>query len=317
MNPASKGGKSKRKFKDIFEALDAKNMCYDYKMTSNLDDAYKFSVEANKNKYGIIVAVGGDGTINRVINGFYDDSGKKISNAKLGVIYTGTSPDFCKSYQIPLTIDKAVDTLLSGKSKIIQIGKIKHCPSFYDEFDGRPLSDYNGTAKVSFFACCANIGIGPVLAKTANEGIRKAAGDKAGTFISLIKSLLNYESSEFTIRIGKKEEVIKNVYNISVGITPFIASGIKIKTDLRFSDRQFYNLIIKNIRLYNWAGIFKKIYSGQKIINDNYTTLKYAGCIEVYGCSKNPELEFDGDSNGFLPCEIKIAHDSLEVLIDV
>ncbi len=317
MNPASNGGKSEKKFKEIFKILDEKNISYDYKATSNPDDAYEFSIEANKNKYDVIVSVGGDGTINRVINGFYDDSGRRISNARFGVIYTGTSPDFCKSYHIPLKTEKAVNALLSGKSKMIQIGKITHCPHFNEDLDGRSLSDYNGPIKVSFFACCANIGIGPALARNANQGIRKAVGDKAGTFISLIKALLNYNPSKFTILLDDKEEIIKSVNNISIGITPFIASGIKVKNDLCCPDRRFYNLAIKNIRFFNWPGIFKKIYSGKKIIDDHHITLKYAKCIRVYGCSKNPELEFDGDPNGFLPCEVETAHDPLEVLIGV
>ena len=86
-------------------------------MTECLHDAYLLSKNANNEGYDVIVAVGGDGTINKVLNGFYDDQGKRISRSRFAVIYTGTSPDFCKSYGIPLDIERAVNFIIRGHSK--------------------------------------------------------------------------------------------------------------------------------------------------------------------------------------------------------
>jgi len=71
MNPGSRGGKSRKKFNRIFQLLDQANVSYEYKITNSIIDAYSYSVEANRKDYDIIVAVGGDGTINAVLNGFY------------------------------------------------------------------------------------------------------------------------------------------------------------------------------------------------------------------------------------------------------
>ena len=68
--------------------------------------------------------MGGDGTINSVLNGFFDDKGNRISDSRMGVIYTGTSPDFCKSYNIPLNLDETVDTLVAQKCRKIKVGKV-------------------------------------------------------------------------------------------------------------------------------------------------------------------------------------------------
>mgnify|MGYP001492491668 CR=1 FL=1 len=305
LNPASGGGKSRHKLKRIFDILDRKNINYEYKLTSSLEDAYILSLQANQKGYDVIVAVGGDGTINRVLNGFYNASGRRISSAKFAVIHTGTSPDFCKSYNFPLKIDQAVNVLFTGKSKKIQIGKITYtCLN-------------NENIKTSYFACCANIGLGASLARSANSGIRKYTGDYTGTFLALIKTLLNYKACNFTVSFDGQKQVMERVYNIAVGKTTYIASGIKVKNDLSSGDSRFYNLIVRNMRFTDWPGVVRKVYSGKEFVNSDIISLQYAKVIEVYGSSKHPELEFDGDPGGYLPCLIEVAQDPLDLICEV
>jgi len=124
MNPGSHSGRSGKTFKKIFELLDDTGINYQYRITESIEDACNSSVEANQKNYDTIIAVGGDGTINAVLNGFYEASGKRISKAKFGVIYTGTSPDFCKSYNIPTDLSSAVEVIIAEHSEKILTGKV-------------------------------------------------------------------------------------------------------------------------------------------------------------------------------------------------
>jgi len=313
MNPGSGGG-CREKVKNILALFHKNKLEFDYKITDTLEDAYTLSVEGNKDGYDVIVAVGGDGTINRVINGFYNFSGRRISNAKLGVIHTGTSPDLCKSYNIPIDIEQAHNTILVGKSQKISIGQITYAGVYDKELVGQRLSKQNEQVQTSYFACCANIGLGSSVARNANNGIRHYMGDSLGTFVSLIRTLIKYNPGNFTVSIdGQKQELLK-VYNISAGKTTFIASGIKVKNQLTLEDNRFYTLIIKELGLADWARVIKKIYSGKRFVNSNTMSLQYASSFEVYGNSKNSELEFDGDPRGFLPCIIETAQDPLDLI---
>lgn len=314
MNPGSKGGTSLSKFKKIKDIFDKENVYYDFKTTSSLDDAYEFSAEGNKQGYDVIIAVGGDGTINRVINGFFDENGNKIGKSKLGVIYTGTSPDFCKSYSIPLDIRKAVYVILKNKSIQIDIGKIKMCREFDHSLEQRSINESNN-AFTQYFACCMNIGIGPTLARYANSGIRKKLGDLLGTFLSLLKTLKYYKPSNFIIIKDGNIDICSNTYNISIGKTFHIASGIKVKNNLRQGDKKFYYLTIQNVRLSNLINVLKRIYSGKEIKNDDVVSLNYCEQIEIYGNNMCFEIEFDGDTIGFLPCRVELADDKLDVIV--
>jgi len=268
MNPGSKGGKSEKKFNLIhrlFEGYDCS-----YAITKTLDDAYLLSVKANAEGFEAIIAVGGDGTINRVLNGFYDNQGKRTSAANFGVIYTGTSPDFCKTYNIPIDTEKAVQIILNGKIREIDVGKI--------EF----------TDGVRYFGCCANIGLGATLANNANGGIRKVLGDTLGTFFALVKTLIQYKPINFSVN-GKE---LKHVYNLSAGKTYYVASGLKIAHELKSNDGRFYLLPLHGRVIQN----IYKLYTGKPMKN-----IEYACKIEIKGEGK---VEFDGDEGGKLPCII-------------
>jgi diacylglycerol kinase family enzyme len=314
MNPGSKGGKSKKRFELIFNLLKDAGINYDYKITTCLNDAYTGSQLANKNKYDVIVAVGGDGTINKVINGFFDASGKRISTAVLGIIYTGTSPDFCKSYGIPLKIKDSVESLLRGNTLKITIGKISCSDKWNDVYDAQSIENLSDS-KTIYFGCCANIGLGAALARRSNSGIRKYLGDFSGTFLSLIVTIISFKSATCSCRFEGKPERITNLYNLSVGITPFIASGIKVNNKLFPGEPKFYSLITRKLNLINLPGVIQRIYSGKPIENSSNLTLKYSKSVEVLGNINNPEIEADGDPVGFLPCKIVPAIDQLELVI--
>ena len=120
----------------------------------------------------VIVAVGGDGTINRVLNGFYDERGNRISDASLGVLHTGTSPDFCKSYSIPCQLDQALDHAFRRLPEK-DPGR-EDRPGAAARIRPSTRSPFRTTVvfHARYFACCANIGLGRPLpaVRTAESG---------------------------------------------------------------------------------------------------------------------------------------------------
>ncbi|MFC2152251.1 diacylglycerol/lipid kinase family protein [Bacteroidota bacterium] len=314
MNPGSKGGKSKKHFNKIFSAFNKAKFDFDFKYTSKLEDAYNFSVEANKETYDVIVAVGGDGTINSVLNGFFDLEGKLISNAKMAVIYTGTSPDFCKSYNIPRKLDEAIQTIINNYSKQIYIGKLLCSSDNNKNFNYSDISEIK-SPKLKYFGCCANIGLGATLARKANSGIRKYLGDTLGTFISLIGTLVVYKANDFIVKKDDAQNTISKLYNLSVGRTKFIASGIKISNKINYANQGFYCLTARKINTSNILSSINKVYSGKEFKNTDILSLDYCNTIEIFGNFKNPEIELDGDPIGYLPCKIEISTDKLNLIV--
>ena len=309
INPNSRGGKSAGLAQIAMKYLKRKKIKYDAVFITEFEDAYNFSVKANEENVRNIIAVGGDGTINKVINGFYDYNGKIKSDCQFGVIYTGTSPDFCKSYGIPTHIIKASDVIIKQNTIKIPIGKIDF------QREGALKKNSGDSVQSKYFACCANIGLGASLARKANSGIRSYAGDFLGTFISLLQILCTYRGTDYFVKIDNKPIELNNVYNLSVGISKYIASGIKVYKAECAPKSSFYLMKMANLRFRNCPRMLKRIYSGNEFPNSTFLSIDFAKKIEITNSSLNSEVEFDGDPAGRLPCSIEMANDKLPLLV--
>jgi len=301
INPRSKNGRSKKHFDRILNSCRDKKMEIEHVFASSYETIKEQSKLANSRQSDVVVAVGGDGTINAVLNGFYDEKGRRNSNSKLGVIYTGTSPDFCKSYNISLNHEEAIRSISKGSAKKIKPGKIN-------------LVTKNGTShrETRYFACCANAGIGAGVARDANH-IRKYAGDLGGTFVSLIKNLLSFSAKKIFLEIDRECLCIDKTVNISIGRTPYIASGIKINEKDILDQDLFYVLVASNLSLNNVPGLIRQIYSGN-IGNSSYLQLSEGKNIMLNSDEPEVEVEFDGDPAGYLPCIIGLADEEIELI---
>lgn len=303
INPGSRQNRAAKFIPDLFAELRKLKIDYAYKLTANLEDAQRFSMAANEQGYEVVVAMGGDGTINKVLNGFYDPQGKRISRAKFGVIHTGTSPDFCKSYGVPSQPDVALQTLLKGSTQEISVARIEY-------------SSLKGEPKTGYYACCASFGVGAKVAQRANSGVRKYLGDSLGTLGSILASLCKYRASDLELNCDGERLTIKNNFNTFIGKTRFIASGLKVEHDLASDDERLYLLSVKNLNWLNWIPAIQAVYSGKAGYDKEYLSLRYARSIEIFAGASNNDVEFDGDPQGFLPCKISIATDKLELIAD-
>ena len=299
MNPGSRSGRSRQAFDTIIRSIKQSGLDFDFKITKDLNDAVKLSRNANLDGYKTIVAVGGDGTINAVVNGFYNHAGHRLSDARFGVIYTGTSPDFNKSYKIPTDIEAAVKLILRGNVSPVPVGMIS-----FESPDNQ----------VRCFVCCANIGLGAKLAMMANSGIRKKLGDFWGTLLSLVHLLVHFKSFTLVQDENGNENQLSNLINISIGITPYIASGIKVP--LQFTNRreEFYKMTVQNLNLWRIIPLLRKVYSGKLFKNGIYLSLDYTRQIRL-SSPERVEVEADGDPVGYLPCSICFTKDDLNLIV--
>lgn len=308
INRWSRNGRSGKKSEKLISLLKKSEFRFDYEYTNSLEHAFELSRTANKEHYDGVVAVGGDGTINRVLNGFFDAEGRRISRAKMGAIHTGTSPDFCMSYGIPRSLEGAVAALAAARTLSIRVGMIG--PAIHPDGAGNKPS----SSSPKFFGCCANIGLGAAVARASNGGIRKYAGDRLGTLLSLLKTVLKYRPVTASLTIDGNTRTVSRIYNIAAGRTRFIASGIKVRHNLRPSESGLYVVTVRNLSLLNMIPVLAFLYAGKHIpAGLPYIALEYGSLIEV-SCDAGVETEFDGDPAGSGPCILTTAPDSLELI---
>lgn len=126
-NPTAKGNKARhfRHHLDEFAAGAA------LKQTAAMGDARKLATKAVEEGFEIIVAAGGDGTLNEVLNGIVD-APNGFERARLGVLPLGTVNVFAREVRIPLKLERAWETIRTGRETLVDLGVVD-----YQE-DGKP-----------------------------------------------------------------------------------------------------------------------------------------------------------------------------------
>src|SRR5690625_1494845 len=119
-NPTSGREHFKKEIATVLDRLEQAGYETSAHATKGSGDATKAAEIAVERKYDLIVIAGGDGTINEVIAGVAEADYRP----KIGIIPAGTTNDFARALSIPREVDKAVDIIVKGLKKKLDIGKV-------------------------------------------------------------------------------------------------------------------------------------------------------------------------------------------------
>jgi diacylglycerol kinase (ATP) len=119
-NPAARGEKAKR----FRRQLDAIGSQCAFKATAAPGDARRLAAEAVNDGFDLIVAAGGDGTVNEVLNGI-GGAPNGFDRARLGVLPLGTVNVFARELKIPLQVERAWEVVQRGREKKIDLPSVE------------------------------------------------------------------------------------------------------------------------------------------------------------------------------------------------
>ncbi len=303
INPGSGNGRSRRLAELYTSLLRERDVRFSQGATGCLDDARHLTRQAIEAGYDRVVAVGGDGTINRVISGLFDSDQATSASAELGVLYAGTSPDFCRFHGIPTDPQAAVEQLIGGAVSTIDVCRMRHRTSTDRE-------------QYSYFASSANIGLGADIARRANR-LRPFWGDTAGTLLATVATIVRARRHRVDLGLspvnGGPEAQAAQVLNITVGKNPHIASGLKLEVDIAPADGRLYMFLIGGISRLSLIGALPSLYSGE-IANDPRFSLHRVTRVRIDTAGRPLTTECDGDPAGWCPAEISILPQAVKLV---
>jgi len=245
--------------------------------------------------HDLVVAVGGDGTINEVLDGIVQSGSPDL---RMGVLYSGTSPDFCRFHGIPTEPEAALQSLLGGGVRRVDVARIAY-------------HDAAGQQQVSHFGCSCSIGMGAAVARAANRW-RKHLGDTLGTGAAVVRALLGHRPVDLRVEIDGEVHSLPNTNNLSVVKNPFLASGLKLRLEVGPADGRLW---VVGVHGKGWAGLCALLpgfYSG-KATAASAVFVRPARVVTVTAEAPH-EIEFDGDPRGFLPARTEILPQALALV---
>lgn len=253
--------------------------------TTGENDAARAAEEAVDRGFDVIIAVGGDGTINEVINGMAD----KENRPKLGIIPTGTTNDFARALFIPRNIEKAVDIILADESMFLDIGKVNN----------------------QFFVNIAGGGKLTELTYEVPSGLKTMLGQLAYYMkgIEMLPSLRPIKAKiEYDGNIINEDLMLFLVAN-----TNSVGGFEKLAPDAALNDGYFDLLILKKTNLAEFIRIATLALRGNHLEDENviYTKAKH---IKVTPEEKM-QLNIDGEYGGLLPGEFTNYQQHIEFFV--
>jgi YegS/Rv2252/BmrU family lipid kinase len=124
LNPAAGHGNGARLLPSIEAALIRHGLDYDLVCTDSPGHAIDLTSQAVQDGVDLIVAAGGDGTLNEVVNGLMRSKLTSCNQPTLGVLCAGRGNDFSGSLGIPKDIDQGCQLLKLGQSRLLDIGRV-------------------------------------------------------------------------------------------------------------------------------------------------------------------------------------------------
>jgi diacylglycerol kinase (ATP) len=306
-NPTAQSGRGRRAWSEIQRRLDAAGASFVLLPSEYPGHAVALAAEQVERGTPIVVAVGGDGTINEVMEGLMQGVRAAGERPALGILYTGTSPDVCRYHRIPVKLDEAIATLLAEHCRMVDIGEIR----YHHTAEQEPGAEFD---RLSWFLCSVNLGMGASVAEGSNQGLRRYLGDTLGTMVSLIKTAVRFAPLDLSCHVDEQEVRLTQVLNLTIGKNPHIASGIRLGIDIQPDDGTLYLFAARGFSLLGFLGQLPRLYRGTFQDHPN----NYWRQMQSFRCPTLPAanaLEFDGDPRGYLPCSIRILPRALSLIV--
>lgn len=281
-NPKAKRFSEKRLMKAL-GILSMNGFDVELKMTSFKGEAESLAKYFSHNK-NFIIAAGGDGTFNEVVNGI------ALTGTKMGILPMGTTNVLAKELGIEEDIEGATMRIINGREHILSIGLIT--------LKSPPISRY--------FCLMAGIGFDAVAVYECNETLKRFLG-KGAYILSGLKTLLRFAPDPLSFSFNSLS--VKG-YSAIIGKASKYGGHFKITPDASLFNPQLYIYLMQGRKRIDILRYFSAILAGRHLrLKD--TTYSRAEEIAIEG---EASVQIDGDFIGHTPANIKVIPDALRMV---
>lgn len=298
VNPNAGKRKGAKDWLKIAALLNEAGIRFTNVFTEHKDHASKLAKKYIENGHKKIIVVGGDGTLNEVVNGVFNQSHCPTTDITLAMIPVGTGNDWCRMFKIPGDYKQAINLIIKGKTFIQDAGSL----TYYTSENQHP---------VRYFINMAGLGFDAMVAKKTNKQKEAGKSNPLSYFYNIFTSLFSYQNTSATITFDN-ETFKSDVFTMSVGIGMYNGGGMKQAPNASPDDGLFDISIIRPI------GKFKVIRNVLKLFDGSYVKLPEVSSFQSSSIlieTRSPlYIEADGESLGHSPFEFKIVSKSIKLI---
>ena len=300
VNPKSANGTTGKNWTRIYqEIMRGLRTDIDVRLTERQGHGTTLASEAIKEGYERVVAVGGDGTINEVMNGFFE-KGKLINpNAVLAVMSIGTGSDFVKTLEFPTTPFEAAERIRLGKVWTIDLGKCT-------------FTGLDGEERSRFFINIGDFGSGGAVVDKVNR-TTKVLGGQISFLWGILTTLPTYKNklTKYRVDNGPEEEKILNTFIVANG--RYYGGGLKPAPNAELDDGVFDIVSIGDVGFLEAVSSLGKFRKGTYLEIPKVTFSK--GKTVVASSEQTQLVEMEGEVVGRLPARFEMVPKAMKIIV--
>lgn len=297
VNPNAGNGKGRKDWERISSLLERSSIAVTGQFTESKGQAIDFARKAIEAGYRKIISIGGDGTLNEVVNGVLTQTACPSNEVALALIPVGTGNDWGRMFGIPLVYEGAVNVIRENKQLLHDAGVITY---------------HTGNEKhTRYFINIAGLGFEAMVVTRTNKAKDKGRSNKAIYFYNLLASLISYKKTEADITIDGRT-TRSRVFSINVGNGRYCGGGMRQTPDAIPDDGLLDITVIKEFGRIEIIRNLQLLYDGTILSHpkvDGYRTssMKVTSGAILYA-------EADGESLGHTPLEFSVMPGALRVV---
>ena len=304
-NPKSAAGSTRDRWSAIASDLRTHFGPFNVAFTKGPGDGIDLARRASDAGRRLIIACGGDGTVNEIANGILQ-AGK---DAELGIFPSGTGGDFRRTIGMPNDAREAARALRDGDTRTIDVGKV----TFVDHNDSHAERYF---LNVTSFGLAASI-IERVKGSTSLSWLPlDNVRGRASFALSTLQEVIAIGPTSVRVKLDDKEEHTLQSVNFCVANARYFGGGMMIAPEAKLSDG-FLDVI--NIGDINTAKIILNAYTLYRGTHLDLTEVKdtLAKRIEARPLRDDQEvhIEIDGELPGKLPATYEVVPGALKVRV--
>ncbi len=305
VNPRSGGTRTAKRWPQVEQAMQEVFEQLSVVRTDGPGAATRLAREALDEGMELVIAVGGDGTVNEVVNGFFDGSGTAVSpKAQLGIMMMGTGGDFRRSFQIDDGWRACLSRLAAGTTRRIDVGRLE-------------LWDHEGRATTRIFDNIASCGVsGTIVAAVNSARWSKLLGGAFSFRWNTLLGLMRYRGRPVRLRIDDHYDQVVDLTLIAVCNGQFFGGGMHAAPSARLDDGRFDVLIIEGMGPLDFVRHSGHLTRGEHVDLPGVHVVRGQRVqVEPVDVQDVVLLDVDGEGPGRLPATFQILPGALQVRV--
>jgi diacylglycerol kinase (ATP) len=240
----------------------------------------------------LVVAVGGDGTLNETVNGVAE------SGVTLALLPLGTGMDFGRTYGIPRKFEDAVRVATDGDTRTIDAARVAY-------------RTWAGDDATRWFANIGSVGMSAAVAQRANS-MSKALGGRATFFYALVRVFLEWENTEITVTLDDGERRGRT-HDVILANGQWHGGGMWLAPDAQPDDGLFDVVVIGDVNKRDFITTAPKLYKGKHVGHPKVEVLRSA--TVTVDAPEHLPIEVEGEQIGTTPARFEVVPGALRVRV--